>query len=249
MRLDGKVAVVTGAAQGIGRGIAHRFAEEGARVVVADVQDERGAQTVAELTAKGAEAVFAHTDVTEDAQIRATIDGAAERFGRLDILVNNAYWNKGGTALDLELADWNRAMAAMVTSHYLGAKYAVPHLERAGGGALISIASVHGLLGGRPQRGLRDGQGGLDPAGQGDGGGLRPARRAGQRHLPRADRARGERARPFLAGGPLPRRAAAGELPHAPLGGAARTSPTPPSTWRRTRPRSSPATPWWWTGG
>jgi NAD(P)-dependent dehydrogenase (short-subunit alcohol dehydrogenase family) len=146
MRLDGKVAVITGAAQGIGRGIAHRFAEEGARVVVADVQDERGAQTVAELTAKGAEAVFAHTDVTEDAQIRATVDGAAERFGRLDILVNNAYWNKSGTALDLELADWNRAMAAMVTSHYLGAKYAVPHLERAGGGALISIASVHGLL-------------------------------------------------------------------------------------------------------
>jgi NAD(P)-dependent dehydrogenase (short-subunit alcohol dehydrogenase family) len=146
VRLAGKVAVVTGAAQGIGRGIAHRFAEEGARVVVADVQQEKGEQTVAELEAKGAEAVFVATDVTAAEQIRATIDGAAERFGRLDVLVNNAYWNKGGTALELDLADWNRAMSAMVTSHFLGAKYAVPHMERAGGGSLISISSVHGLL-------------------------------------------------------------------------------------------------------
>ena len=146
MRLEGKVAVVTGAAQGIGRGIAHRFAEEGARVVVADVQQEKGEQTVAELQAKGAEAVFVATDVTVGEQIRAAIDGAAERFGRLDVLVNNAYWNKGGTALELDLADWNRAMSAMVTSHFLGAKYAVPHMEQAGGGSLISISSVHGLL-------------------------------------------------------------------------------------------------------
>ena len=145
-RLDGKVAVVTGAAQGIGRGIAHRFAEEGARLIVADIQQERGQQTVAELTAKGAQAAFVSTDVTEGEQIRAAIEAAIERFGRLDVLVNNAYWNKGGTALELDLADWNRAMAAMVTSHFLGAKFAVPHMERAGGGSLISISSVHGLL-------------------------------------------------------------------------------------------------------
>jgi len=146
MRLEGKVAVVTGAAQGIGRGIAHRFAEEGARLVVADVKEERGEQTAAELTAKGAQAVFLRTDVTDEAQIKAMIEGAVERFGRLDVLVNNAYWTKRGTAVELELADWNRAISAMVTSHYLGARYAVPHLERAGGGSLISISSVHGLL-------------------------------------------------------------------------------------------------------
>jgi NAD(P)-dependent dehydrogenase (short-subunit alcohol dehydrogenase family) len=146
MRLDGKVAVVTGAAQGIGRGIAQRFAAEGARLVLADVQEERGQQTTRELTEGGATAVFVPTDVTDPAQIEAMIGVAESRFGGVDVLVNNAYWNKGGTAVDLDLADWNKAMAAMVTSHFLGAKYAVPLMERAGGGVLISISSVHGLL-------------------------------------------------------------------------------------------------------
>lgn len=146
MRLDGKVAVITGGAQGIGRGIAHRYAEEGARVVVADVKEERGQATTDELTAKGAQALFIHTDVTDAAQIQAMIDFAVERYGRLDVLVNNAYWNKGGTAVELELEDWNKAMAAMVTASYLGAKHAVPHMERAGGGSIISISSVHGIL-------------------------------------------------------------------------------------------------------
>ncbi|MGH2354044.1 MAG: SDR family NAD(P)-dependent oxidoreductase [Chloroflexota bacterium] len=146
MRLDGKVAVITGAAQGIGRGIAHRFAEEGASVVVADIQQERGQATTDELTAKGAKAAFIHTDVTEAEQIERMIAFTVERYGRLDVVVNDAYWNKGGTAIELELADWNKALAAMVTAHYLAAKYAVPHLERAGGGSMISISSVHGLL-------------------------------------------------------------------------------------------------------
>jgi NAD(P)-dependent dehydrogenase (short-subunit alcohol dehydrogenase family) len=146
MRLDGKVALITGAAQGIGRGIAHRFVAEGARVVVADIQEERGQATTAELTAQGGQAAFVHTDVTDAGQVEAMVAFAAQRFGRLDVLVNNAYWNQGGTALDLDLADWNKAMAAMVTSHYLGAKHAVPHMERAGGGSIISISSVHGIL-------------------------------------------------------------------------------------------------------
>jgi NAD(P)-dependent dehydrogenase (short-subunit alcohol dehydrogenase family) len=146
MRLEGKVAVVTGAAQGIGRGIAHRFAEEGAAVVVADIQEERGSATTEELRAKGARASFVHTDVTEEAQIKRMVDRAVEEYGRLDILVNDAFWNKGGTALDVDLADWNHAMSAMVTASFLGAKYAIPHMERAGGGSVISISSVHGLL-------------------------------------------------------------------------------------------------------
>jgi NAD(P)-dependent dehydrogenase (short-subunit alcohol dehydrogenase family) len=146
MRLDGKVAVITGAAQGIGRGIAHRFIEEGAKVVVADIQEERGKATTDELRHKGGDAAFVHTDVTEAEQIRRMVEFAVEQYGRLDVLINNAYWNKGGTALDLDLADWNRAMAAMVTATFLGAKYAVPHMERVGGGSIISISSVHGLL-------------------------------------------------------------------------------------------------------
>jgi len=146
MRLAGKVAIITGAAQGIGRGIAHRFVEEGASVVVADIQEERGLATTRELVESGGTAAFVHTDVTDEAQIRRMIEFTAERFEKLDILVNNAYWNKGGSAVELELADWNRAMAAMVTASYLGAKYAVPHMQRAGGGSIISISSVHGLL-------------------------------------------------------------------------------------------------------
>lgn len=145
-KLAGKVAVITGAAQGIGRGTARRFAEEAASVVVADVQEERGRATVAELTAEGAAASFISTDVTEAAQIERMVAHAVERYGRLDVLVNNAYWSKGGSAVELDLADWNHGLAAMLTASYLGAKYAVPHMERVGGGSIISISSVHGLL-------------------------------------------------------------------------------------------------------
>ena len=146
MRLTGKVAVITGAAQGIGRGIAHRFAEEGATIVVADIQDDRGQATTQELVEKGAPAAFVHTDVTDSEQIQQMVETAVERYGRLDVLVNDAYWNKGGTAVDLPLEDWNHAMAAMVTASFLGAKFAVPHMERAGSGSIICISSVHGLL-------------------------------------------------------------------------------------------------------
>lgn len=146
MRLDGKVAVITGGAQGIGRGIAHRFAAEGSHVVVADIQEQRGASTVEELSGTGATASFVHTDVTDAGQIERMVQFAVERHGRIDVLVNNAFWNKGGTAVDLDLADWNKALAAMVTASFLGAKYAIPHMERAGGGAIICISSVHGIL-------------------------------------------------------------------------------------------------------
>lgn len=146
MRLKHKVAVITGAAQGIGRGIAHRFAEEGARVVIADIQEELGQATTQELKDRSLEASFVPTDVTAAEQIERMVVHAVERYGKLDVLVNNAYWNKGGTAVDLPLEDWNRAMAAMVTASFLSAKYAVPHMERAGGGSIIGISSVHGIL-------------------------------------------------------------------------------------------------------
>src|SRR5207249_11590256 len=91
-RLAGKTAVITGAAQGIGRGIAHRFVEEGANVVVADIQEERGQATTEALRAKGGTASFIHTDVTEAAQIERTIEHAGQDFGRVDVLVNKAVW-------------------------------------------------------------------------------------------------------------------------------------------------------------
>ena len=95
LRLDGKVALVTGAAQRIGREIARTFAEQGARVLVTDIDDETGERAVAEICAGGGVASFAHADVGSTADIRAMIETAVERFGRLDILVNNAHWENG----------------------------------------------------------------------------------------------------------------------------------------------------------
>ncbi|HEX2034313.1 MAG TPA: glucose 1-dehydrogenase [Chloroflexota bacterium] len=146
MRLQDKVAVITGGARGIGRGIAHRFAEEGARVVIADILDDLGEQTAEEIRGRQLQASFVHADVSQPEQVEAMVGAAVERHGRLDVLVNNAYWNKGGTAVTLPLEDWNRAMATMVTASFLGAKYAVPQMERQGGGSIISISSVHGIL-------------------------------------------------------------------------------------------------------
>jgi NAD(P)-dependent dehydrogenase (short-subunit alcohol dehydrogenase family) len=146
VRIPEKVAVITGGAGGIGRGIAHRFAEEGARVVIADILEEHGQQTTEEIHQRGFDASFIHTDVTVPEQIEAMIQHAVDRFGKIDVLVNNAYWSKAGTAVTLPLDDWNRGMAAMVTATFLGAKHAVPHMERAGGGSIISISSVHGIL-------------------------------------------------------------------------------------------------------
>ncbi|MBU6287091.1 MAG: SDR family oxidoreductase [Chloroflexi bacterium] len=148
-RLAGKVAIVTGGAQGIGRGTAQRFVEEGARVLVSDIQVEKGEATVAAINAiapEGAGATFMKADILEPAEIEAMVAHAVELYGRLDILVNNAYWNAGGTAVTIGLDDWNKAQAAMVTAPMLGAKYAVPHMVAGGGGSVITISSVHGLL-------------------------------------------------------------------------------------------------------
>jgi NAD(P)-dependent dehydrogenase (short-subunit alcohol dehydrogenase family) len=151
VRLEGKVAVVTGAAQGIGRGIAHRFAEEGARVVVADVQQEKGEQTVAELQAKGAEAVFVATDVTVGEQLRAAIDGAAERFGRLDVLVNNAGVGIGEAMHELTSKYVDLQLGVNLRAVILMTRECLPMLREAGsehGKALIlNMASISGKAG------------------------------------------------------------------------------------------------------
>jgi NAD(P)-dependent dehydrogenase (short-subunit alcohol dehydrogenase family) len=103
LRLDGKAAIVTGAAQRIGREIAHTFASQGARVLVADIQDELGERSVAQIRAAGGEASFVHNDVRQHVDIQAMIGTAVERFGRLDILVNNAHWEKHGSVVELEV--------------------------------------------------------------------------------------------------------------------------------------------------
>ena len=142
-RLDGKVAVVTGAASGIGRGTVDLFVAEGARVIAADIQDDKGARI--EEDHKG-NAVYVHCDVTQEAQIAAAIAAAKNRFGRLDVLFNNA--GAGGareTADAITAEGFDSVMHLHVRAAMFGIKYAAPVMKAQGGGSIISTASVAGL--------------------------------------------------------------------------------------------------------
>jgi NAD(P)-dependent dehydrogenase (short-subunit alcohol dehydrogenase family) len=145
-RLEGKVALITGAAQGIGRGTAKLFAQEGAKVAVIDIDVSHGEETVAEIKAEGGEAFFRECDVSVEENIRLMVAETVSRYGKLDVLFNNAYWNKGGTVVELESSDWDLALNVMCKAVYLGCKYAIPEMIKAGGGSIITTASVHGLL-------------------------------------------------------------------------------------------------------
>ncbi|HZQ99033.1 MAG TPA: glucose 1-dehydrogenase [Chloroflexota bacterium] len=145
-RLAGKVALITGAAQGIGKGTALLFAKEGARVAVIDVDVPHGEETVAQIKADGGDAFFLECDVAVEANIQRMVEETVRRYGKLDVLFNNAYWNKPGTVVELDSADWDRALNVMCKAVYLGCKYAIPEMVKAGGGSIITTASVHGLL-------------------------------------------------------------------------------------------------------
>ncbi|MGI9146973.1 MAG: SDR family NAD(P)-dependent oxidoreductase [Chloroflexota bacterium] len=143
LRLDGKVAIVTGAAVRIGREIARTFAGQGAHVLLTDIQDELGEGAAAEIRAAGGSAEYAHVDVGRADDLRAMVSAAVERFGGLHILVNNAHWEKHGTVVDLEEADWDRSFDVLLKALYLGCKYAIPAMRKVGGGAIVNISSVH----------------------------------------------------------------------------------------------------------
>lgn len=144
MQLEDKVAIVTGAAKGIGRGIATEFASEGAKVVVADVDEGSGRETANELTDEG-EAMFFSCDVSQEQDVRSLIDAAVDRYGSLDILVNNAGVGIYKSLTDSTLDDFERALAVNLRGPFLCSKLAVPHLEAADGGAIVNIASVHSV--------------------------------------------------------------------------------------------------------
>lgn len=145
-RLAGKAAIVTGAAQGIGLGIAQALAAAGASVTLADIADEEGAQAAAELRAAGAAVEYRHADVTVEGDVRSLVEAAAERWGQLDIVVNNAGIVAVQTVEQSSTADWDRVMAVNVRSIFLATKYALPHLRKAGGGSILNIASVSSFI-------------------------------------------------------------------------------------------------------
>jgi NAD(P)-dependent dehydrogenase (short-subunit alcohol dehydrogenase family) len=147
-KLNGKVAVITGAASGMGRATAIRFAQEGAAIVIADLNSQGGEQVVGECAAAGGRAVYQHTDVTSEAAIKAVISRAVKEFGRLDITYNNA--GVGGAVGPLEKIteeDWDRTFAILTKAVFFGIKHSAPEMRKAGGGSIISTSSVAGLRG------------------------------------------------------------------------------------------------------
>jgi NAD(P)-dependent dehydrogenase (short-subunit alcohol dehydrogenase family) len=148
MQLAGKVALITGAASGIGRATALLFAREGAAIAVADVKTDDGQRTADEIIESGGRAFFEPMDITRTVDCRRLVERAIHEFGRIDILFNNAGIIRRATVLDLSEEDWDRVMAVNVKSIYLLSREVIPHMQKAGGGTIINTSSGWGLAGG-----------------------------------------------------------------------------------------------------
>jgi 3-oxoacyl-[acyl-carrier protein] reductase len=152
MRVQDKVIIVTGAAGGIGEGIARHLASHGARVVVNDIQADTGEQVAASIRSAGGNATFVAADVTQSDQVKALVDAAVQRYGRLDCMVNNAGWtHRNRPALEVSEAEFDRCYAVNMKSIYLATIHAVPVFRSQGGGSFVNIASTAGV---RPRPGL-----------------------------------------------------------------------------------------------
>ena len=147
MRLQGKVAIITGGARGQGAAEARMFTREGAKVVFGDILDEDGRRVEAEIAAAGGEAVYVRLDVTDEDAWREAVGTAVSRFGKVDILVNNAgiaSWNAGD---DATVEEWDRIMEINAKGVFLGTKAVIPAMRAAGGGSIINISSISGMVG------------------------------------------------------------------------------------------------------
>lgn len=146
--LQGKVAIVTGGSQGIGAETVRAFAREGARVVISDVLDTVGQALADELNAAGSEALFVHTDVMKESDVRALVEKTVAHFGRLDFGINNA--GIGGASAptgEYKLEDWQHVIDINLTGVFLSMRYEIPALLNAGGGVIVNVASILGWVG------------------------------------------------------------------------------------------------------
>ena len=152
MRLKDKVAVITGAGSGFGEGMARLFAEEGARVVIADINETGGKRVAQVIQQQGGQAMFQKADVSKDAEVKALVDAAVKQFGRVDIMVNNAgYTHRNQPMLNVSEAEFDKVFAVNVKSIYLAARHAVPVMRKQGGGVILNTVSTAAV---RPRPGL-----------------------------------------------------------------------------------------------
>ena len=147
MRLEGKVALITGGARGQGAAEARLFAKEGAKVVIADILDEEGEKLEAELSELGGECFYTHLDVSDSENWGKAVETAVARFGKIDILVNNAGIAVWGTNDDTTEEIWDTVMDVNAKGVFLGTKHVIPEMKKSGGGSIINISSISGLVG------------------------------------------------------------------------------------------------------
>jgi NAD(P)-dependent dehydrogenase (short-subunit alcohol dehydrogenase family) len=149
-RLDGKVALISGGARGLGASEALVFAREGAAVVIGDILDDLGAAVVKDIEAGGGRAAYVHLDVRDEGQWQQAVAVAEQRFGKLNVLVNSAGVTQApGSTEQTTLEEWDRVIAVNLTGTFLGVKAAIPAMKRAGGGSIINTSSVVGLVASR----------------------------------------------------------------------------------------------------
>ena len=147
MRVAGKVALISGGARGIGAAAARLMAREGAAVVIADVLEEEGRRTEAEIAEAGGQALFIRLDVTSEENWQAAVQATAARYGKLDVLVNNAGISHRTRVEDTTADSWDHVMEVNAGGVFLGTKAAIPEMRKAGGGSIINISSIYGIVG------------------------------------------------------------------------------------------------------
>jgi NAD(P)-dependent dehydrogenase (short-subunit alcohol dehydrogenase family) len=144
-RVEGKVALVTGAANGIGRSAALVLAREGAKIIATDLQDEKGGGLLRELRAAGCECEYYHHDVAREEDWQSVVAQTRARYGRLDVLVNNAGIGLSAPVVDMSFADWRRQVAVNLDGVFLGVKHSLPLMRHGGGGSIINVSSIAGI--------------------------------------------------------------------------------------------------------
>ncbi len=147
MKLKGKVAFISGGARGIGAAMAKLFAREGAKVVIGDVLEEEGRQTETQINETGGACLFVRLDVTSEAEWQQAVASTVARFGKLDVLVNNAGTYRTGLVEEITSEQWDRDLEINAKGAFLGTKHAIPEMRKAGGGSMINISSIAGLEG------------------------------------------------------------------------------------------------------